>query len=226
MKSLHDKHFPNESEAYRQARNELLEAERELRRQTEKVAEMRRMLPLGGKLKEDYEFTAADGRTVKLSELFEKNKNTLVLYSMMYDPSWEDPCMMCNGIVDALNGNSREITQKVNLAVIGKADHKKLASYAAKTGWKHIQLLSSLDNSYNEDYFGEVNGEQDANINVFIKKDDGIYHTYGSELKFLPSDPGQDHRMLDSLFPLFNVLDLTPEGRGDFYPQILHEIKK
>ena len=48
MKNYHDKRFPNESEAYRNARNELLEAEIDLRRQTEIVAAMRRSLPGGG----------------------------------------------------------------------------------------------------------------------------------------------------------------------------------
>lgn len=220
MKSQHDKKFPNESEKYRKARNELLEAERELRRQTEKVAEMRRSLPLGGKVEKNYVFTTSEGKKVKLSTLFEKGKDTLLVYSMMFDPLWDDPCHMCNSIVDGLNGNARQITQKVNLAVVGKAPIEKLSAYAKKTGWNHIKLLSSYNNTYNNDYFGEINGEQDAIMNVFVKKNDGIYHTWGAELKFLPPDPGQDHRLLDIIWPLYNVLDLTPEGRGNFYPKL------
>ena len=54
MKNYHDKRFPNESNSYRHARNELLEAEINLRRQTEEVAGLKRNLPEGGKVKEDY----------------------------------------------------------------------------------------------------------------------------------------------------------------------------
>lgn len=226
MKLLHDKKFPNESEKYREARNELLEAEMDFRRQIEKVAQMRRKLPLGGKVKEDYIFTSAEGKKVKLSELFEKGKNTLVLYSMMFDPSWDEPCNMCNSIVDGLNGNTRQVTQKVNLAVIAKAPIEKLTEYAKKTGWNYIRVLSSYDNSYNADYFAENHDGQEPIMNVFVKKDDGIYHTWASELAFVPPEPNQDMRAVDIIWPLYNVLDLTPEGRGDFYPQICHEVTR
>ena len=60
--------FPNESAAYRQARNELLMAEAQLRDQVEAVAALRRQLPLGG-LVGDYEFENAEGITT-LSQQF------------------------------------------------------------------------------------------------------------------------------------------------------------
>lgn len=220
MKSLHNKHFPKESDDYREARNKLLEAEMALRRQTEEVAKLRRALPLGGKLKEDYVFSEAGGKKVKFSDLFSKDKNTLVVYSMMFDPSWNEPCNMCNSIVDGLNGNAGQITQKVNLVVVAKAPIEKLLRYAKKTGWNHIRLISSFDNSYNADYFAEQSGDQMPMMNVFTKKSDGIYHTWGSELAFAPTEPGQDMRAVDIIWPLWNVLDLTPEGRGDWYPEI------
>lgn len=226
MKLLHNKHFPNESEAYREARNELLEAEIALRRQTEEVAKMRRELPLGGKVKEDYEFTSVGGKKVRLSELFENGKDTLVLYNMMLDTDWDEPCPMCNSIVDGLNGNARQITQKINLAVIAKAPIEKLIAYAQKTGWKYVHILSSHANTYNADYFGEEDGNQQPMINVFVKKDNGIYHTWGSELHYAPKDPGQDPRAIDTIWPLWNILDLTPNGREDWYPKVIHEIKE
>ncbi|HUE24597.1 MAG TPA: DUF899 family protein [Bryobacteraceae bacterium] len=48
--------FPGESAGYRAARDELLTAERALRKQVEQVAHLRRKLPLGGELLEDYVF--------------------------------------------------------------------------------------------------------------------------------------------------------------------------
>ena len=85
-------HFPGESGEYRRARNELLEAEAELRRLNEQVAAQRRALPAGGLIREDYVFeSAVDGSNVRLSELFAPGKNSLVIYNMMF-PRWsQDP---------------------------------------------------------------------------------------------------------------------------------------
>ena len=76
--------FPNETPQYRAARDRLLQAELELRKQTEKVAALRRKLPPGGGVPEDYVFDGRDGK-VKLSQLF-KSGDTLVAYSFMYGP--------------------------------------------------------------------------------------------------------------------------------------------
>jgi hypothetical protein len=64
----HGVSFPGESDEYRRARNGLLGAELELRRQIEAVAAQRRNLPLGGEVRTDYEFEEADAKTVRLSE--------------------------------------------------------------------------------------------------------------------------------------------------------------
>jgi predicted dithiol-disulfide oxidoreductase (DUF899 family) len=83
-------HFPGESGEYRRARNELLDAEAELRRLNEQVAARRRALPAGGLIREDYVFeSAADGSKVRLSELFAPGKNSLVIYNMMF-PRWSE----------------------------------------------------------------------------------------------------------------------------------------
>lgn len=78
--------FPNESDEYRKARSELLEAEKELRGHIERVAEQRRNLPNGGKVKEDYvfeEFVDGKIKKAKLSELFGPKRNSLFIYSFM-----------------------------------------------------------------------------------------------------------------------------------------------
>jgi predicted dithiol-disulfide oxidoreductase (DUF899 family) len=87
--------FANEDRVYRIARNALLEAEMELRRQVERVAAHRRALPPGCVVPRDYVFERldADGlsRAVHISELFGK-KTTLALYSFMYGPDVREPC--------------------------------------------------------------------------------------------------------------------------------------
>jgi predicted dithiol-disulfide oxidoreductase (DUF899 family) len=103
-------HFPNETKDYRSAREKLLEAELKLRKQIEDVAALRRKLPPGGEVPEDYVFETQRG-PVRLSQLFE-NGNTLVAYSFMYGPKMEQPCPMCTSIIDGLNGNAMHITQR------------------------------------------------------------------------------------------------------------------
>ena len=90
--SKHDVRFPGETDSYRAKRDELLDAEVELRRQTEAVAAKRRALPMGGEVPQDYAFHVPDGRKVKMSELFRDGKDTLIIYSFMYSPQMEQPC--------------------------------------------------------------------------------------------------------------------------------------
>jgi predicted dithiol-disulfide oxidoreductase (DUF899 family) len=225
---LHDKHFPNESSEYRDARDQLLHEEIELRRQYERVAQHRRELPLGGKLKEDYFFEElAHGETakVKFSQLFEEDKPSLVVYSMMYHPNDEKACPSCTSILDGVDGSTPHIRDRVNFVVVTKAPIEKAMKWAAYRGWKSLRILSSFNNTYNHDYFAETeNGAQIPAANVFSKKPDGIYHTYSTELLYAPADPGQNHRHVDHLWPVWNMLDMTPEGRGaDWYPK--HEYK-
>src|SRR3954447_19095087 len=88
--------FPNESPEYRKARNALLAEEIELRRHIERVAELRRAMPLGGEVPENYAFEGENG-AVRLSDLF-GDKQTLVVYSMMFGPERQRPCPMCTAM--------------------------------------------------------------------------------------------------------------------------------
>ncbi|HEV8487417.1 MAG TPA: DUF899 family protein [Blastocatellia bacterium] len=216
--------FPNETTGYREARDGLLKAEIELVAQIERVAAMRRGLPPGGVLKEDYAFEeiAADGqlRTVKLSELFEGSKTSLFVYSFMYGPKMENPCVMCSSILDGLNGNARHITQRVNLAVVARSPIERILAFAKPRGWNSLRLLSSAKNSYNADYFGETaEGDQYPMANVFVRKGDLINHFWGTDMLY--ADLDREPRHMDLMWPLWNVLDTTPEGRGqDWYPPL------
>jgi predicted dithiol-disulfide oxidoreductase (DUF899 family) len=216
----HDKRFPNESDEYRAARDALLQAEIDLRRQTERVAQQRRDLPEGGTV-EDYTFHGADG-DVRLSDLFAPGQDTLVLYNFMYGPEMAEACPMCTSFLDGLDGNARHITRQAGLAVVAKSPLPRVREYAARRGWTHLRMLSSADSTFNRDYHGEdENADQESIIHVFAKSPDGtVRHRYSSEQVFTQPDPGQNTRHIDSAWPLWNILDLTPGGRGtDWYPQ-------
>ena len=68
-------------------------------------------------------------------------------------------------------------------------------------------------NTYNRDYFGETaDGSQVPMLNVFHRDGETVRHFWGAELTYGPSDPGQDHRSVGTLEPLWNLFDLTPGG--------------
>ncbi len=222
--------FPGESTDYRAAREKLLEAEKGLRRQIETVAAQRRNLPLGGEIPTDYVFDEGgtdpnDLDTVKktrLSELFSDGKDTLVIYSYMYGPNMKEPCTSCTSILDGLDGTAPHVRQRVNFAVVAKSPIRRIRELAKSRGWRNHRLLSSASNSYNMDYHGETaDGEQMPSLNVFVRRHGRIHHFYHTELLFAPREPGQDGRHVDMIWPLWNLFDYTPDGRGtNWYPRL------
>jgi predicted dithiol-disulfide oxidoreductase (DUF899 family) len=213
--------FPGESGDYRSARDELLAAERDLRNQVERVAQLRRNLPLGGEAPEDYVFEEEEGG-VKLSELFQEGIHTLALYSFMYGPAMKQACPMCTSFLDSLNGTAPHAGQRLNLAVVAKSPIGRIREFARGRGWHNLRLLSSAGNTYNRDYHGEnADGGQVPVFNAFVRRDGKIYHSYSTELVFAPAEPGQNQRHIDMMWPLWNLFDLTPEGRGaDWFPRL------
>lgn len=229
--TLHKQRFPGEGRAYRAARNTLLKAEMELRRKIEAVAALRRKLPPGGLIPEDYEFEEGaaefgdDGtvRRVKMSELFRRDAS-LIVYSYMYSAAMAKPCPMCTCILDSLDGTARHAGQRLNLVVVAKSPIHRIRAVARERGWRNLRLLSSAGNSYNRDYHGEdEKGSQWPALNVFTRRDGKIYHAYCTELLFAPTDPGQSARHVDAIWPLWNLFDFTPEGRGtDWHPKLAY----
>ena len=224
--------FPGESPNYRAARDELLAAECDLRKQVEQVAELRRKLPLGGELLEDYAFEEgaaglADTTAVipvKLSDLFREGLDTLALYNFMYGPAMKQACPMCTSFLDSLNGTAPHAAQRLNLAVAAKSPIGRIREFARGRGWHNLRLLSSGGNTYNRDYHGEAaDGGQLPVLSLFVRRAGRVYHSYSTELAFAPPEPGQNQRHIDMMWPLWNLLDLTPEGRGaDWYPRLTY----
>ncbi len=223
----HEMCFPNETAEYRAARDALLSAEQELRARIEAVAELRRQLPAGGAVSEDYvfqEINLTDGSTtdVSLSGLF-GDKSDLIAYSYMYGPDWESPCPSCTAVIDGINANSRHIRQQAELVVIGKASPAQLFDIARERGWHDLRLLSSEHNEYTRDYLSQVDESTEALIplmNVFRKDGDEVRHFWASELLFTPM-PGGHPRHVDIIWPLWGMLDMTRSGRdADWTPKL------
>ncbi len=210
--------FPNESEAYREARNELLDAEEALRAHVEKVAEQRRGLPLGGEVKEDYVFEelGSDGAVtkVRLSELFAEAQNSLLIYGYMFSPAMEKACPLCTSFLDGLNGSVVHVGQSMSVAVCARSPIERVEAFGKERGWENLRLISSANNSFQFDYLAETDdGSQSPMANVFVRREGKVYHYWGSELLFREFPSGSP-RHIDMMWPLWNVLDLSPEGRG------------
>ncbi|MBB3134730.1 putative dithiol-disulfide oxidoreductase (DUF899 family) [Rhizobium pisi] len=212
--------FPNESEAYRSARDALLAEEIELRRHIERVARQRRALPPGGEVKKEYRFEGSNG-PVSLTELF-ADKDTLIVYSYMFGPERERPCPMCTSLLSAWDGEVPDIQQRVALAVVARSPIEKLLAFKKERGWHHLPLYSDLTDDYSRDYraIGK-GGSDDAAFNVFTRRDGTIRHFWSEEMGQATADPGEDPRGAPDLMPLWTVLDTTPEGRAaDWYPKL------
>src|SRR6266404_2751846 len=217
----------NESEEYLAKREELRLAEIESTRLRERVAELRRQLPEGAPV-EDYVFdegpldlSAGDEpkRQVRLSELFTGPERSLVVYHFMFGKKNTDPCPMCTLFIDGWNGVAHHLAQNVDVAIAAAADPVALRTFARSRGWDRLRLLSCGKNTFKYDLGSEDReGNQDSTVSVFTRDGDGkLRHFYTAH----PSMSGElKERGIDLLCPAYNVLDLTPQGRGDWYADL------
>lgn len=234
--------YPNESADYRTARNALLDAEMALRAQIEAVAAQRRSLPPGGEVPQDYVFERLGENCmpekVRMSELFGRH-DTLILYNFMYGSDRDAPCPGCTHLLDGVDGAARHVGQRAAFYVVAKSPIARLVGWAKARGWDHLRFLSAAGNGYSADYFGDTSkfspemrqqfGVADGKdwdetiYNVFRHDEGKVRHFWGSEMSFAPSEPHQHHRSGDFANPLWGLLDITPEGRGSFFPKLAYD---
>jgi predicted dithiol-disulfide oxidoreductase (DUF899 family) len=214
------KPYPNDSDEYREARKRLLAEEIELRRHIARVAEMRRELPLGGE-PPDYQFKDENDKTVKLADMFGEH-DTLVTYFWMYGPQRERPCPMCTSLLGSLDIPARDIVQKVALAVIGRSPVARQLAFARERGWHNLKFFATVGDEFARDYRGLApDGSEWPALDVWVKRDGVVRHFWAGEMGSEAIDPGQDPRGAPDIAPLWNILDLTPAGRGEnWYPKL------
>ena len=211
-------HFPNESSEYRQARTALLAEELELRRHIERVAALRRALPQGGIVPDDYTLEGEKG-TVRFSDLF-GDKQTLVIYSAMFGPQRKRPCPMCTALCTSWDGTARNLRERVALAITARSPIERLLDFKKERGWQNLQLYSDTKGDYTRSYVSPEDADMPT-LNIFTRRDGTIRHFWAAEMGGDTADPGQDPRGAPDIDPLWTVLDLTPDGRGaDWYPKL------
>jgi predicted dithiol-disulfide oxidoreductase (DUF899 family) len=222
----------NESPEYLAKREELRLAEIELMRQRERVAELRRHLPQGVAL-QDYQFeegprdlNAGDApvRTVRLRELFTRPNRSLVIYHLMYGKQQTKPCPMCTAWLDSANGVAHHLAQNLDFAVVAAADVPMLRAHARARGWDKLRVLSAGNSTFKYDFGSEDReGRQDSTVSVLTRDADGTLRHFYTTHPWMAADIRE--RGIDLLAPIWHFLDLTPQGRGNWYASLNYGTK-
>jgi predicted dithiol-disulfide oxidoreductase (DUF899 family) len=226
---------------YVTARRSLLEKEYALINQIEEIAAQRRALPPGPVLP-TYTFeegpkdinSTSPGHQVTLAEVAKGDgkagHKTLVIYHMMMDKDDVKACAGCSMFVDGLNGVAKHLAQRFNLAIVAKAPLPAIREYARKRGWNDLRFLSSSDSDFNKD-IGMENPPwmkdmgQGPGLSVFVyeeaddEKEEGKVRFWYQTTPHLAKIGNNDViRGMDLLTPVWQLFDITPEGRGNWDP--------
>jgi predicted dithiol-disulfide oxidoreductase (DUF899 family) len=213
--------FPGESEEYARARQELLAEEIEFRRHMTRLAEQRQGLPPGPVIEKNYRFKDDNGVEVGLGDLF-GDHHTLITYFWMYGPQRERPCPMCTNWLGGVNGNAMDIKQRSALKILGRSPIERQKAFAMERGWRNLDFVQTIGDAYADDLgLLDDEGNESPAFVVYHKQGDQVRLFYSGEMPFDAADPGQDPRTAPDIAPLWNILDLTPDGRGkDWYPSL------
>lgn len=213
--------LPGESVDYTAARKALMAAEIEARRALTRHAGQVQALPPGPVVEKDYRFRDGKGEEVGLIDLF-GHHDTLITYFWMYGPQRELPCPMCTNWLGGVNGNAADIEQRTALKILGRSPVERQKAFAAERGWRDLDFVQTLGDDYAADHRGlNDDGTENPILAVYRRDGDTVRYHYLAEMPAEAADPGQDPRGAVDMAPLWNMLDLTPEGRGtDWYPKL------
>ena len=138
----------------------------------------------------------------------------------MYGKRQTNPCPMCTLWIDGYNGVAHHIAQRVDFAIVAAADLPLLRAHARRRSWHNLRLLSAGEGSTFKYDLGseDSEGNQDSTISVFTRDTDGtLRHFYTAHPRM---DSNIKERGIDLLTPVYNLLDLTPQGRGNWYAEL------
>ncbi|HEX4159362.1 MAG TPA: DUF899 family protein [Rhizomicrobium sp.] len=212
--------FPGESAEYARAREALLADEIELRRHIADVAEQRQALPPGPVIVRDYRFLGRERGEVSLRDLFQGH-DTLVTYFWMYGPQRAEPCPMCTNLLGPLNANAADIRQRVSLFVIGRSTVERQFAFARQRGWADLDFVQCGDDYPSDMGVLTPDGSEYPALVVYRLAGEQVRLFWAGEMSGAMADPGQDPRGAPDIASLWNILDLTPGGRGtNWYPRL------
>jgi len=122
---------------------------------------------------------------------------------------------MCTMWADGWAGVARHLAERVDFALVSGGPVSELAALAETRGWDNLRLLGAADSTFKVDIGGEdEHGHQSPFISVY-GLDGGrprLSYSGGAHIS------GDHWRGVDLLSPVWHLLDLTPDGRGDWMP--------
>ena len=131
------------------ARLELLEAEKELTRRGDELAQRRQALPWI-RVDKEYRFETEEG-SASLAELF-RGRSQLLVYHFMFGPDYTAGCPSCSMIADGFNGFATHLANHdVMLWAVSRAPLAKLQAYKRRMGWT-FPWASSGPSDFNADF--------------------------------------------------------------------------
>lgn len=202
-------------------RKAFLAREKQLTRLRDEVARERRALPWM-RIDKDYVFDTPAGRR-SLSQLFDGRRQLLVQHFML-GPGWEEGCPSCSYMADHSDGMNVHLAHRdVTLVAVSRAPLPEIERFRRRMGWQ-FAWVSSYGSDFNYDFGVSFTPEAVASdtchynygtsphsydelpgISVFIKDDaDAVFHTYSTYA-----------RGVEVMMGTYNMLDLTPQGRGE-----------
>ena len=182
-------------------RSGLLQQEKELTRQMDRVNAARRRLPMV-KLDKNYTFEGPNGKATLL-DLFE-GRRQLIVYHFMFDPAWEKGCPGCTGYVDALGDLSMLGKRNTSFALISRAPLAKLEAYKKAQGLEPAVVLLVRQRLQPATSARPTRRAKKHGLSVFFRIDDNVFHTYSTY-----------QRGTESLTDSYALLDRTPYGRQE-----------
>jgi predicted dithiol-disulfide oxidoreductase (DUF899 family) len=212
---------------HRDARLELLTAEKDLTRLNDDIARRRRDLPWV-RVAKDYVFDTEDGAAT-LTDLF-RGRSQLIVYHFMYGPDWTEGCPSCSSVADGFDETHLHLQHHdVAFTAVSRAALPKLVAYRERMGWS-FPWASSAGSDFNFDFGvsftaeSVARGDQTYNfralegwqldpqnlpfegpgMSAFTRDGDVVYHTYSAYA-----------RGLDALWNMWQWLDRAPQGRAE-----------
>ena len=134
----------------------------------------------------------------------------------MYGKLQEHACPMCAMWIDGFDAVHSHVAEHADFVVVAAAEPAALSALASERGWSTIPLYSADESTFKFDLGSEdAKGQQSPTVSVFARSGGDVVHVYSGRPD-LSEDMTQ--RGIDQLSPVWNLLDLLPTGRGEWYP--------
>jgi predicted dithiol-disulfide oxidoreductase (DUF899 family) len=232
-------------EEWLEARIQLLQAEKELTRGGDKLAQQRQQLPWVP-VEKDYRFDTDDG-SASLADLF-GGRSQLLMYHFMFGPEYTAGCPACSAIADGFNGSVVHLqNHDVAMMAVSLAPIDAIQRYKRRMGWS-FPWASSLGSDFNFDFDVSVTEEQQrggtveynfgprdvtpaleagadsvvAQVAAMTGTDTATYTRQAPGMSAFALEDGVVYhtysayaRGLDALWSMYQWLDRAPKGRNE-----------